>query len=198
MRHPVILASASSTRSGMLARAGLVFEVAPARIDEQALCDGLRSQGIGARDLADTLAEAKACRVSRRRPDAWVIGADQTLELDGEPLAPVLDAASARARLLQLRGREHQLYSAAVIVLAGQPVWRHVAVARMTMRNFSEETLDTCMASEGGTVLTTAAYRYEGPHVRLFARVEGEWHAILGLPLLEILDQLIRLGTIPE
>jgi len=196
MSFPLVLASSSRARAAMLERAGIPVTAIPAKIDEDALQRGLLAEGVMARDAADALAEAKAVRVGQRHPGACVIGADQTLELEGEMLLPVGDLAAARDRLWQLRGRTHRLHSAAVILHDGRPVWRHVATAEMTMRGFSGQTLDACLSAER-PALTASAYRYEGPHVRLFAQVRGEHHVILGLPLLDVLSQLIRMGAVP-
>lgn len=199
MTFPLILASESPIRAILLTRAGIDFRTEPARLDEESLQRALLAEGRMPRDIADSLAEAKARRVSLRHPEALVIGADQILDLDGEMLPPPADTDAARSQLLRLRGRAHRLHSAVTIVRGGTPLWRHVADAVLTMRAFSEETLDRCLAAEGGApALTPGGYRFEGPHVRLFARTEGDLHTILGLPLLQLVSQLVVMGVIAE
>lgn len=190
--RPLVLASASPARQAMLAAAGLAFVADPARIDEAALRASLGAAAARPRDIADALAEAKAVKISRRNPGALVLGADQVLATgDGRLHGKPESRAAARDQLLALRGRPHELLSAAVIAEDGAPVWRHVGRARLVMRDFGEDFLEAYLDAEGDAVLGSAgAYRIEGRGVQLFSRVEGSHFVILGLPLLEILDYL--------
>jgi septum formation protein len=194
----LILASQSEVRLSLLRRAGLVVEPVAARVDEEALREGLQAEGAGPRDLSDALAEHKAQKVAARRPDALVLGCDQVLDLDGVALGKPADRDAARARLLQLRGRTHRLWSAAVLYDRGQPVWRHIAEARLTMRDFTDGWLESYLDQAGWALTgTTGGYAIEEMGVRLFQRIEGDQFGILGLPLVELLVALTRRGDIP-
>jgi septum formation protein len=195
--RPLILASQSPARAGLLAGAGVPFEAFPARVDEAAVKAGMLAEGAPPRDIADTLAELKAQRLAHRVPEALVLGADQVLVCDGEIFDKPADEAAARAQLLRLRGRPHELLSAAVVFEGGAPVWRHVGRARLVMRDFSDAFLDDYLAAEGEALLdTVGAYRLEGRGAQLFSQVEGDHFAILGLPLLELLDFLRTRGVV--
>jgi septum formation protein len=193
----LILASASTTREQLLRQAGLDVEVEPARIDEGALRESLAAEGAGAREIADALAEQKALRVARRRPDSLVLGCDQILECDGRIFSKPGSPEEARAQLAELRGRAHRLHTAAVLVHYGRPVWRHVSTPQLTMRNFGDAFLDDYVARNWSEIRhSVGAYRIEGHGIRLFANVDGDHFAILGLPLLELLTVLTRRGDI--
>ncbi len=181
----------------MLRDAGVSFEAVGAAVDEDAMKAALRAEDLRPRDIADALAEAKALKISRRHPEALVIGADQVLELDGEMFDKPGTVAQARAHLLALRGKAHLLHSAAVIARGGAPLWRHVGRARLTVRPFSDAFLDDYLDLEGEAVLgCVGAYRLEGPGVQLFSRVEGDHFTVLGLPLFETLDYLRTTGAL--
>lgn len=192
----LVLASTSAARRAMLEAAGLPFEAVAANVDEDAAKTSLRAQGLGARDLADALAELKALRVSQRRPGDIVIGCDQTLELDDGTMLdkPGDDLA---AQLGVLSGRTHSLFSAAVAVENGQPVWRHVDRVRLTMRMLSKGFIADYVAREGASVAgCVGGYRIEGLGAQLFAKIEGSHFTILGLPLLPLLDWLRVRGVL--
>ncbi|MCO6415282.1 Maf family protein [Siccirubricoccus sp. KC 17139] len=194
---PLILASQSSARRAVLAAAGLAFAAEAASVDEAAIKEGCRAEGIPAEDAAMLLAEAKAERIARRRPEALVLGADQMLVCETRWFDKPADMAAARAQLLALRGKPHVLVTAVVAWRGGQRVWQHLARPRLTMREFSEAFLDTYLAAEGEAVLgSVGAYRLEGLGPHLFRAVEGEHAAILGLPLLPLLGFLRQHGVL--
>ena len=195
----LVLASASPVRAELLRRAGVEVSVDPARVDEAAVKASLLAEGAPPRDVADKLAELKALRVGARQPAALVLGADQVLVHRGEILDKPASLAEARAHLLRLRGQRHELLSAAVIVLGGAPVWRHVGQARLTMRPFTEDFLDWYLDRIGQSALiSVGAYQLEGIGSQLFARVDGDYFTVLGLPLLETLGFLRARGVLAE
>lgn len=197
MTSRIILASGSEIRQQLLARAGLSFTVEPARVDEAALTAAMLAEAAPPRDIADTLAEHKALRISRKTPAALVIGSDQVLSLDGDLLEKPRDRQDCRAQLLALRGKRHDLYTAAVIIRDGQAIWRTVSQARMTVRAFSDPWLDGYIERNWPAIAESAgSYRLEEEGVRLFTRIEGDYFAILGLPLIEILDFLTERGDV--
>lgn len=197
MTSAIILASGSEIRRQLLARAGLSFAVAPARLDEAALTAALLAEDTSPRDIADTLAEHKALKISRKNPAALVIGSDQILSLDGHVMHKPRDREDCRAQLRALRGKGHELHSAAVICQAGHAVWRTVSRVRLTVRPFSEPWLEGYIARNWPAIGESAgSYRFEEEGVRLFSHVEGDYFAILGLPLLELLAFLTTRGEI--
>lgn len=192
----VILASKSAARRAVLDGAGVPYEVLVAGVDEDAVKTGLLAEGATPRDVADALAEIKALKVSRGRSD-FVIGADQTLDLDGQLYDKAPDLDAARERLKTLRGKTHKLHSAVVVARDGQPIWREVVTARLTMRDFSDDFLEDYLKVEGAASLgSVGCYRLEGPGAQLFSRIEGDYFAILGLPLMGLLDLFRRHGVL--
>ncbi|MBP0466285.1 septum formation protein Maf [Roseomonas sp. PWR1] len=188
---PLILASASGARRAVLEGAGLRFTAQAAAVDEATIKESAQAEGIPPADAALILADAKAERIARRAPDALVIGCDQLLVCDGAWFDKPADAEAARDHLRRLRGKSHDLVTAIVCHRHGGRVWQHVATPRLAMRAFSDAFLDAYLALEGEQVTqSVGAYRLEGPGVQLFSRVQGEHAAILGLPLLPLLDFL--------
>lgn len=193
----LILASKSAARRAVLDGAGVPYEARVAGVDEDAVKTSLLAEGAGPRDIADALAELKAIRVSAGRPD-FVIGSDQTLDLDGALYDKAESLDAARERLKLLRGRTHKLHSAVVVAKEGAPIWREVVTCSLTMRDFSDAFLEDYLATEGPHALgSVGCYRLEGPGAQLFSRIEGDYFAILGLPLMGLLDLLRRHGELP-
>ena len=194
---PIILASGSAIRRQIMEDAGLDFEVVVKPVDEAAIKAAMLAENAPLRDIADALAEAKALRVSRTTP-GLVIGADQIMEMDGQLFDKPVDVAEARARLLSMRGKRHDLVGAVVVAQNGAAQWRHLSRTKLWVRDFSEDFLDDYLAREGELVTkSVGAYRFEGPGAQLFERVEGDFFSILGLSLLPLLDYLRTRGAVP-
>ncbi len=193
----LVLASSSAIRRKLLENAGVEVVVSPPRIDEDALQSALVAEEAKPRDIADTLAEAKARKISSRHPAQLVLGCDQVLEHDGGILSKPETPDEARAQLAALRGGTHRLLSAAVIYSDGKPLWRHVGIARLTMRAFSDAYLDDYVARNWDSIRhSVGAYKLEEEGVRLFTRIDGDYFTVLGLPLLELLAYLTLRGDI--
>ncbi len=198
MQDKIILASGSSIRAQLLRNAGVAFDTHVARIDEDAVRASLQSENASPRDIADTLAELKAQRVAAKHPDALVIGCDQILALDQEIFAKPETPGAALDQLRALRGRKHQLLSAAVIYGEAKPLWRHVGVVRLHMRDASDAYLAAYVDRNWDSIRhAVGAYKLEEEGVRLFTRIEGDYFNVLGLPLLELLSYLTLRGTLP-
>lgn len=192
----LILASKSAARRAVLDNAGVSYQAMAAGVDEDVVKMELLARGAGPLEVAETLAERKAVAASTRRP-GFVIGADQTLDLDGALYDKAETVDMARARLRMLRGRTHLLHSALAVARDGAVVWRETVSPRLTMRDFSDAFLETYLAAEGEAALgSVGCYRLEGPGAQLFSRIEGDYFAILGLPLMGLLEFLRAEGEI--
>ncbi|MDX8349189.1 nucleoside triphosphate pyrophosphatase [Cognatiyoonia sp. IB215446] len=197
MTDRIILASGSAIRSQLLTNAAVPHEVVPARIDEESVKSSLQAENAPPRDVGDLLAELKAQRVAAKHPDALVIGCDQVLAFDRQILSKPSSENDAISQLQSLRGQTHQLLSAAVIYGEGRPLWRHVGVVRLHMRDLSDTYIADYVARNwDGIQHSVGAYKLEEEGVRFFTRIEGDYFNVLGLPLLELLSYLTLRGTL--
>ena len=191
----LILASRSAARRAMLTGAGVVFTVQVPDVDEDAV--KVSHDPTDAAGLALELARVKALAVSRHHPDAWVLGADQTLAFGGGLVSKATSLDAARAGLAAMRGRVHHLHSGAALARNGQIVWSGVDAATMRVRKFSDTFLDAYLAAEGEELLAcVGSYRLEGQGSQLFESVEGDYFTVLGLPLWPVLAELRRAGVL--
>jgi septum formation protein len=167
------------------------------RLDEPAIRAALAAEGASPRDMADALAEMKAARVADRNPQAVVVGSDQVLDHKGAALGKCDTPEAAMQQLRALSGGTHRLHTATVVFHDGQPVWRHMATATLTMRDLPVAFLSGYMARNWDRARHAAGcYLIEGEGIRLFSAVEGDHFGILGLPLLPLLGYLGLRGFI--
>jgi len=194
-RPELILASGSSSRRTMLAAAGIKFTAIVPEIDEDKLRGKMPSANGTA--VAEHLAERKALSISSRHPDALVLGCDQVLVCEDRLFNKAMDNAEASATLRALRGRTHELISAAVLARGEEFAWRCTDVARLSMRDFSDAYLKEYLRAELPDILgSVGCYRIEGRGAQLFERVEGDQFTIRGLPLIPLLAALRAEGAL--
>ena len=197
MSLSLTLASQSAIRAQLLRNAGLVVEIRPARIDEETIRLALEAEGATPRDVADTLAEMKAAKVSAASPGVLTLGADQVLELKGRIFSKPESPEEAAEQLRALSGRTHRLLSALVAMRDGQPLWRHVAEVRLTMHPLTDEFIAGYVARNWESIRhAVGCYKLEEEGVRLFSGLEGDYFAVLGLPLIEFLNWLRARGEL--
>lgn len=193
----LVLASKSESRRQLLASAGIPFEVDPAQIDERALEAEFMGGGGSGDRLAAALARAKALEVSARNWNAYCLGADQVLSLEGRVLHKAATFDEARSHLSLLAGRTHELTSAFAIARNGEILHEDEDRAELTMRFLDATRIDRYLEIAGASALSSVGgYQLEALGIHLFERVEGGHATILGLPLLALLRWLRREGAI--
>lgn len=197
MSQKLILASGSSIRADLLRGARVDFDVSVPRIDEDMIKQALLAEDAPPRDIADTLAEMKARKISEKNPGALVIGCDQVLDHKGQLLSKPADPEAAKAQLRALSGDRHALLSAAVICEDGKPIWRQVGQVRLRMRQLSDTYIDDYVARNWNSISqSVGSYKLEEEGVRLFTNIEGDYFHVLGMPLLELLNYLTLRGDL--
>ena len=191
----LVLASAAAVRAAMLRAAGLAFSIQPARVDEGAVKDAMRAEDPDGRETARALAALKARRVSANAPGAFVIGADQLLVCGDEWFDKPVDLGDARGQLRRLRGHRHTLVTAVSVVRDEAEIWGMVASPELVMRPFSDAFLERYVEQAGeGILACVGGYEAEGLGAQLLAEIDGDWFAVLGLPLLPLLAFLREHG----
>ena len=191
----LILASQSQSRRDMLTAAGVAFETRPAHIDERALEAALG--GADAPIIAKALAEAKALEISAQAPGRLVLGSDSLVVCNGRRFDKPSDIVNAAQHLRAFSGRVMALTSAAALARDGVIIWRHAAAARLHVRALSEDFIANYLAAEWPEVgYCVGVFRIEALGVTLFDRIEGDYHTILGMPLLAVLGALRAEGVI--
>jgi septum formation protein len=182
----IVLASTSPWRKAMLEAAGFRVECEPPGVDERAVSEP------DPRRLAAVLAEAKARAVARRRPDAWVLGADQVVTDGAEVWGKPLDPADHLARLQAMRGRSHDLVTGFCLLGPDGVEEIGLETTRLWVRDdLTDDELRAYVATGEGSGCA-GGYAAEGQGAWLFSRIEGDWFNVMGLPLLRVIDALRR------
>ncbi|KAA0968247.1 septum formation protein Maf [Aureimonas fodinaquatilis] len=195
----IVLASGSEHRRKLLENAGVAVSVTRSQIDERAVEVPMLKGGVGPEDIALVLAQAKAENVSERSPGAYVIGADQTLELDGELLHKPDTMEAARRTLLKLSGQTHRLHSAYCIVRNSEVLKSRVESAEIEFRDLTPEEIGQYLGKTGEIALSSVGcYQIEGRGLQLIKGIRGNFFTIVGLPMLPLLNDLRELGLLND
>ena len=195
----LVLASGSEVRKRLLAAAGVDFDVLPSNVDEDAVREALRSakDEMVPEDLAELLARAKLEDVLSRTSKRMVLAADQVLFFDGRYYDKPKDNNEASAHLLAFRGRTHSLHTALVLAENGEVVWTYNAAVDVTMRDYSPAFVGRYLAHVGSRALqSVGCYELEGVGAQLIEKIAGDYHAVLGLPVLPLLAELRNRGIV--
>jgi septum formation protein len=190
---PLVLGSGSASRRALLRAAGLDAEVVAPEVDERAVEDRYLAGGGSLENVASELAQAKALAVSAERPQAYCIGADQTLTLEGKILHKSRDLAEGAQTLAALSGKTHRLTSAFCVARAGQALVVHRDHADLRMRTLDLAEISRYLERAGPSVLSSVgAYQGESLGIHLFEHIEGDHSVVLGLPMLSLLAWMRR------
>jgi septum formation protein len=195
----LVLASESASRLNLLKSAGLDVAAQPSVINEQSIKDKMLAKNATTAEIAQYLAEQKALKVSALRKHDIIIGADQILQCGGQLFDKAENIKEAETNLKKLRGKEHKLVTAVVLARNEAIIWSYVAVPTLTMRKFSDQFLYSYIDNAGSALTrSVGAYYLEERGVQLFSKIDGDYHAILGLPLVPLLNKLRELKLIDD
>lgn len=193
----VILASGSAARKMLLKRAGIPFETASHNVDEGAMTAQMLAEGTGPADVALALSRAKALDASKAHPGKLVIASDQVVACGGRLLGKPHTREKAVENLKFLRGKTHQLHSAAAVAKNDRILFEACEHTNMTMRDFSDSFLAHYFDTAGeGVLWCCGVYEMEGAGILLFSEISGREDVILGMPMLPLLAFLRREGVI--
>ena len=183
-KAPLILASNSAIRSDLLKQAGFEFSIQTPKIDERKIESDFLVKSKEPRDLAKTLAHAKAAALTDKAPEAWIIGADQILELEGQIFHKAKTRQEVEKNLEYFAGKTHHLHSA-VAILKGNSITKiFVETAALKMRILTKDDIKIYCDLAGDMIFeSVGSYHYEGLGRHLFESVEGREDVIYGLPL---------------
>jgi len=184
--HRIILASASPRRQQLLAQVGVVFEVIESNVDENI-------KGT-AEERVETLAKRKAEAVAAKEPNAVIIAADTLVTIDGKVLEKPIDAEDAKTMLNTLQGRKHTVYTG-VAIIKDNITHSFIEQADVYFKPLTNEEINAYIAT-GEPMDKAGAYGIQGKGALLVSRIEGDFYAVMGLPLCRLFVELKRLGIV--
>ncbi len=187
----IILASKSKIRADILKNAGIDFIIDSSTVDEDSIKNSLLSEGSDTITISQALADLKAQNRSILWPNYLILGADQILEFDGRIYSKPIDENDIKTRLKIFSGKNHKLFTSVSIVLDQEVIWKNVTVSVLKMRNLTEKFINKYLDTVGDNATNSVGgYQIEGMGIQLFEKIEGDYFAILGLPILPILGYL--------
>ena len=191
MMNKIILASKSGVRKEILKKHNINCEVIPANIDEQQIKESLLKEKAGPKLISKNLAELKSNKISEKKSDELVLGADSVIDLNGELISKPSSREEAYTILQKLNGTQHQLISSVCISKNGSMIWNFTDAATLTMKKLSSHEIKTYLAKiRDKELYAYGVYQIEAEGRSLFSKIEGNEDTIMGLPVKQIKEYL--------
>ena len=191
MLNQIILASKSEVRKKILNENKINCTVEPSNVDEDSIKESLLSEKATPEIISKKLAELKANKVSQKRTEDLVLGADSVIDLNGKIISKPINRSEALKILKSLNGKTHLLISSVCISQNGSMIWNHTDKASLTMKQMSEEELKNYLNKISDEALYAYnVYQIEGEGRSLFTKIEGDVDTIMGLPVKKIKEYL--------
>ena len=192
--HKIILASNSKVRKEILEKNGIKCDVQPSNIDENPVKESLLKEGASPEIISKNLAELKANKISTKKIDKLVLGADSVIDLNGEIISKPATREEALKILNKLNGKQHYLISSACISKNGSMVWNYSDKAALTMKEMTQKELEDYLSKiKDEALYAYNVYQIEGEGKSLFIKIIGDEDTIMGLPIKKIKNYLEKL-----
>ena len=194
MLSKIILASKSEVRKDILDKNDIQCVVEPSNVDEDPVKESLLKEQASSEIISKNLAELKANKVSMKKTDQIVLGADSVIDLDGELISKPGSRKEALKILKKLNGKSHLLISSVCISKNGSMIWNYTDKAKLTMKNFSDDELKNYLSKiSDENLYAYNVYQIEGEGRNLFSSIEGDVDTIMGLPIKKIKEYISSL-----
>ena len=194
MLNKIILASKSEVRKEILDKNNIKCIVEPSHVDEEPVKESLLKEQASSEIISKNLAELKANKVSMKKNDEIVLGADSVIDLEGELISKPESREEAMEILRKLNGKSHFLISSVCISKNGSMIWNYTDKAKLTMKNFTDDELKNYLSKiPDATLYAYNVYQIEGEGRSLFASIEGDEDTIMGLPVKKIKEYISSL-----
>jgi septum formation protein len=194
MINKVILASKSGVRKKILNQNGIACEVLPANVDEEQVKDSLLKEKITPELISKNLAELKANKVSEKKPDELVLGADSVIDLNGELISKPTSRQEAFNILLKLNGQKHHLISSVCISKNGAMIWNSTDTSTLIMKQLNSDEIKSYLEKiRDKELYAYGVYQIEADGRSLFSKIDGDEDTIMGLPVKQIKEYLSSL-----
>jgi len=187
----IVLASKSKVRKEILDKHNIHTSVEPSNVDEEVIKSCLLKEKASPEIISKSLAEFKSCKVSQRKSDLLVLGADSVIDLNGELISKPKNRDEALKILKKLNGKQHNLVSSVCFSKNGIMIWNYTDKATLTMKNFEDEDLEKYLSKiSDHDLYAYNVYQIEGEGRKLFSKIEGDEDTIMGLPIKKIKEYL--------
>ena len=191
MIKEIVLASESKVRKEILEKNGIKSIVEPSNIDENIVKESLLKEKVTPEIISKSLAELKANKISQKKNDKIVLGADSLIDLDGEIISKPSSREHAMEILKKLNGKKHFLISSVCISKNGSMIWNYTDKAELTMKQMDDKALEIYLSKITDKALYAYnVYQIEGEGKNLFSKINGDKDTIMGLPIKRIKEYL--------
>jgi septum formation protein len=187
MINKIVLASKSKIRKKILDQNNIICEVMPANIDEESIKKSLLKEKATPEIISKNLAELKANKVSEKKPNAFVLGADSVIDLNGKIISKPTKREEAFDMLQKLNGQKHQLISSVCISKNGSMIWNYTDASTLTMKKLNSDEIKSYLTKiKDKELYAYGVYQIEADGRSLFSKMEGDENSIMGLPVKQI------------